>query len=70
MQNVPIATVRSHPARLKFNIGEAKDADQYLKQALDVLEAMPPGPELAMAYAPSDRLTLWNTGEKAIWRHR
>lgn len=59
-------------ARLHWYRGEAKDADRYLTEALAVLEALPPGPELAMAYAiRSQMLMLHRRTKDAIkWGNR
>lgn len=59
-------------ARLHWYRGEATDADRYLKEALAELEALPPGPELAMAYAiRSQMLMLQRRSKEAIdWGNR
>jgi DNA-binding CsgD family transcriptional regulator/tetratricopeptide (TPR) repeat protein len=38
-------------SRLSWFLGRKAEADLYAAQAVDVLEALPPGPELAMAYS-------------------
>lgn len=59
-------------ARLHWYRGEAQVADKYLTEALAVLEALPPGPELAMAYAiRSQMLMLHRRSKEAIkWGNR
>ncbi len=59
-------------ARLHWFRGEAQDADKYLSEALATLEALPPGPELAMAYAiRSQMLMLHRRTKEAIdWGNR
>ena len=59
-------------ARQHWYRGEAKEADKYLSEALAVLEALPPGPELAMAYAiRSQMLMLHRRTQEAIdWGNR
>jgi DNA-binding CsgD family transcriptional regulator len=59
-------------ARLHWYRGEAQDADKYLLQALAVLEALPPGPELAMAYAVRSQMLMLHrrTKEAIDWGHR
>lgn len=59
-------------ARLHWFRGEAQEADRYLSEALATLEALPPGPELAMAYAiRSQMLMLHRRTKEAIdWGNR
>lgn len=59
-------------ARLHWYRGEAQEADRYLSEALIVLESLPPGPELAMAYAiRSQMLMLHRRRKEAIsWGNR
>jgi len=59
-------------SRLHWYRGEAQEADKYLSEALFVLEALPPGPELAMAYAiRSQMLMLHRRRQEAIrWGNR
>jgi DNA-binding CsgD family transcriptional regulator/tetratricopeptide (TPR) repeat protein len=59
-------------ARLHWYRGEAQSANKYLSEALAELEALPPGPELAMGYAiRSQMLMLHRRSKEAIkWGNR
>lgn len=59
-------------ARLHWFRGEAKEADKYLSEALAVLESLPPGPELAMAYAIRSQFLMLHrrTKESVEWGNR
>lgn len=59
-------------ARLHWYRGESQEADKYLSQALAVLEALPPGPELAMAYAIRSQMLMLHrrTKEAVEWGNR
>lgn len=59
-------------ARLHWYRGEAKEADKYLSEALAVLEALPPGPELAMACAIRAQMLMLHrrTREAVDWGNR
>jgi DNA-binding CsgD family transcriptional regulator/tetratricopeptide (TPR) repeat protein len=59
-------------ARLHWYRGEAEKADEYLSEALAVLEALPPGPELATAYAVRSQMLMLHrrTKEAVEWGNR
>jgi DNA-binding CsgD family transcriptional regulator/tetratricopeptide (TPR) repeat protein len=61
-------------SRISYFAGDRKSADVYGREAMAILEAMPPGPELAMAYSNQSQLDMLEAkvdsvlryGEKAI----
>ncbi len=61
-------------SRISYFAGDRKSADVYGSEAMAILEAMPPGPELAMAYSNQSQLDMLEAkvepvlryGEKAI----
>ena len=61
-------------SRISYFAGDRKSADAYGREAVATLEAMPPGPELAMAYSNQAQLDMLEAkvepvlhyGEKAI----
>jgi predicted ATPase len=59
-------------SRMYWFAGQNAEADQAARAALDVLEALPPGPELAMAYSHSAalRLAAWDNEEAIAWGER
>lgn len=54
-------------SRLSYLDGNRIDADRFARQAVDMLEALPPGPELAMAYSNLSQLAmLSNVSQEAL----
>jgi len=61
-------------SRISYFAGDRKSADGYGREAMAILEANPPGPELAMAYSNQSQLDMLEAkvepvlryGEKAI----
>lgn len=45
-------------SRLAWFSGKRKDAEQYAQAAVEILEKLPPGPELAMAYSNKSQLHM------------
>jgi DNA-binding CsgD family transcriptional regulator/tetratricopeptide (TPR) repeat protein len=58
--------------RMHWYRGEAKLADEYLTQMLEVLEALPPGRELATAYAVRAQMSMLQRRNKdtVLWGQR
>src|SRR5262249_44795406 len=56
-------------SRLFWFGGRNAEADQAGRSALETLEALPPGPPLAMAYSNQSQLRLlaWEIGEAVAW---
>jgi DNA-binding CsgD family transcriptional regulator/tetratricopeptide (TPR) repeat protein len=59
-------------ARLVWTNGRRLDADEALARAMEILEALPPGPELAMAYARRASLEMLagHEGDAVSWGNR
>lgn len=59
-------------SRLSWFAGRNAAAAQAARASLDVLEALPPGPELAMAYSNQAalRLAAWDQDEAISWGER
>jgi DNA-binding CsgD family transcriptional regulator len=56
-----------------FNFaGQKREAEEAARAALDVLEGLPPGPELAMAYSNVSLLNMlaWDSREAKSWGER
>jgi DNA-binding CsgD family transcriptional regulator len=59
-------------SRLRWLLGENEAAELEAQQALDVLEGLPPGPELAMAYSNMSQLRMLarDSGDAVAWGER
>ena len=59
-------------SRLAWFEGRNADADRAGREAVALLEGLPPGPELAMAYSNLSQLAMlaWNTDEAVAWGGR
>lgn len=59
----------SHLSRFSYMAGDRIAADGYGEQAIAVLEAMPPGPELAMAYSNQAQLEMLSAKVEPVIRY-
>jgi DNA-binding CsgD family transcriptional regulator len=59
-------------SRLAWELGQSGEAEVYAMQAVQVLEALPPGSELAMAYSNKAQLAMLadDTAEAIDWGER
>jgi DNA-binding CsgD family transcriptional regulator/tetratricopeptide (TPR) repeat protein len=59
-------------SRFHWLMGQRAPAERYAREATDLLETLPPGPELAMAYSNRAQLHMLsdNVAETLRWGHR
>ncbi len=59
-------------SRLRWFLGENEAAEREARAALDLLEGLPPGPELAMGYSNMSQLRMLarDAGDAIVWGER